>query len=85
MQEIDADGAVEPIHGGDIEDIPATSLIDMIPHPQENQNPVVPSAARALAERTSIQRLGLERIRVACEWVTVPGPVVAFRVSPVIS
>ena len=39
VQEVDADGDAEPMHGGDVEDTPATSLIDMIPfpHPQENQ------------------------------------------------
>ena len=40
---------------------------------------MVPRAALASAERTSMQRLGLERIRVASEWVTVPGQAVAFE------
>ena len=34
-------------------------------------DPVVPSVARASAERTFMQRLGLERVRAASEWVTV--------------
>ena len=53
--------------------------VPLDPLPQETPNPVVPSAALASVERTSMQRLGLERIRVASEWVTAPGQAVAIE------
>ena len=50
-----------------------------VPVPQETPFPAVPSAARASTERISMRRLGLERIRIASEWVTVPVQAVAFE------